>query len=68
MNSEFKRFSGGMPLAILGIVAVVILAVYIVTASSSQWVQAAAIIGAAVVAILFIRITGIGRKDTGLSE
>ena len=68
MNNKFARWTGGMTLGLFGLVAVVIIAIYIATSASSEWVQAAAILGAALLAILFIRITGIGRKGTPPSE
>ncbi len=68
MNEKFNRSTGGLNLTTFVLVAVALLAVYIATSDASEWVQAATIIAAAVVTIVFMRITGVGRKSTTNSE
>lgn len=63
MNKKFENFTGGMKLSTFALVAVVILAIYTLTSDASGWVQAGSLLAVAVVAILFIRITGIGRSS-----
>ncbi|AHW62480.1 Putative membrane protein [Corynebacterium glyciniphilum AJ 3170] len=62
MGNKFEEYSGGMKLSALSLTVVVVLAIYVVTADASQWVQFAAITAVAVIAVLFIRISGIGRN------
>lgn len=61
MNEKFKKFTGGMKLSVFLLAAVVIFTIYTVASDASDWVKAGFILAAAVIVILFIRITRIGR-------
>lgn len=62
MNKKFEKFTGGMKLGLAILAVVVILGIYTSTADASGWVQAASFLAFAAIVILFIRVTGIGRK------
>lgn len=63
MGKKFEEFTGGMKLSAFAVTAAVIFAIYIATSGASEWVQAGALIVAAGLAVLFIRITGAGRQE-----
>lgn len=63
MNKKFEGFTGGMKLSVFAVAAVVILAIYTLTSDASEWVQAGSLLAVAAVAILFIRVTRIGRSS-----
>lgn len=63
MRNKFEEFTGGMKLSVFAVAAAVIFALYIATSGASEWIQAGAVIVAAGLAILFIRITGAGRQE-----
>ncbi|MGO1991147.1 MAG: hypothetical protein ACTH2Y_04890 [Corynebacterium sp.] len=68
MNEKFKEFTGGMSLTVAAAAVIVIAAVYISTAGSSEWVTAAAVVTVGLIVAALIRITGSGRQqgaDTG---
>lgn len=63
MGKKFEEFTGGMKIGVFAVAAAVILALYIATSGASEWVQAISILIAACIVILFIRITGAGRRQ-----
>lgn len=63
MRNKFEKFTGGMKLSVFTITAAVIFALYVATSGTSEWIQAGAVVIAAGLVILFIRITGVGRQE-----